>query len=87
VLGFRVFMAQVKRQRSLEDFQIDVDVIPLTADMTKQAVATSKRYQLSFYDSLILAAASEHGCRAVLSEDMQHGFKLDNGLTIINPFL
>lgn len=71
----------------LLDFQVSVDVIPLTADTTNQAILISKRYQLSFYDSLILASASEHGCRAVLSEDMQHGFQLESGLTIINPFI
>lgn len=71
----------------LQDIQIDVDVVPLTAKMTEQAVSISKRYLLSFYDSLILAAASEYGCSAVLSEDLQNGFKLETGLVIINPFL
>lgn len=61
----------------LQDIQVDVDVVPLTAEMTKRAIAISKRYLLSFYDSLILAAASEYGCSAVLSEDLQHGFKLE----------
>jgi predicted nucleic acid-binding protein len=71
----------------LQDIQMDVEVVPLTVDMTQQAVAISKRYLLSFYDSLILAAASEYGCSAVLSEDLQHNFKLENGLIIINPLL
>ncbi|WP_028488329.1 PIN domain-containing protein [Thiothrix lacustris] len=71
----------------LQDIQADVDIVPLTAEMTRQAVALSKRYLLSFYDSLILAAASEYGCSAVLSEDLQHGFKLETGLVVINPFL
>lgn len=71
----------------LQDIQMDVDVVPLTASITHQAVAISKRYLLSFYDSLILAAASEYDCSAVLSEDLQNGFKLDTDLVIINPFL
>lgn len=71
----------------LLDFQVSVDVMPLTAETTKQAISVSKRHQLSFYDSLILAAASEYGCRVVLSEDMQHGFKLESGLAVINPFI
>lgn len=71
----------------LQDIQVDVDIVPLTAEMTRQAVFISKRYLLSFYDSLILAAASEYGCSAVLSEDLQHGFKLETGLVVINPFL
>ena len=71
----------------LQDIQIDVDVVPLTAHMTHQAVAISKRHLLSFYDSLILAAASEYNCSAILSEDLQNGFKLETGLMIVNPFI
>jgi predicted nucleic acid-binding protein len=71
----------------LQDIQLDVEVVPLTAETTNLAVAISKRYLLSFYDSLILAAASEYGCSAVLSEDLQHGFKLETDLVVINPFL
>lgn len=71
----------------LQDVQMDVEVVPLTVETTSLAIAISKRYLLSFYDSLILAAASEYNCSAVLSEDLQHGFKLETGLVIINPFL
>jgi predicted nucleic acid-binding protein len=71
----------------LRDIQIDVDVVPLTVETTHHAISIARRYQLSFYDSLILASASEQGCSAVLSEDLQHGFKLETGLVIINPFL
>jgi len=44
------------------------------------------RYQFSFYDSLIVAAALEAGCRTLYTEDLQHGQRID-GLTIENPFL
>jgi predicted nucleic acid-binding protein len=39
-----------------------------------------------FYDALILAAAIESGCRTLLTEDLQHGRKVQ-GLTIVNPFI
>lgn len=71
----------------LQDIQIDLVIAPLTVAMTAQAVAISKRYLLSFYDSLILAAAVAYGCDVVLSEDLQHGFKLESGLMVVNPFL
>lgn len=45
-----------------------------------------ERYGLSFYDSLIVAAALEGGCTRLLSEDMQHGQQIE-GLRIENPFL
>ena len=40
----------------------------------------------SFYDALIIAAASEAGCSMLLSEDMQHG-RTVQGVAIFNPFL
>ena len=44
------------------------------------------RYQLSFYDSLIVASALEAGCGRLYTEDMQHGQRI-HSLTIQNPFL
>ena len=43
------------------------------------------RYQFSFYDSLIVAAALEAGCSRLYTEDMQHGQQIQQ-LTIENPF-
>ena len=40
----------------------------------------------TLYDSLILTAAIESGCHTLLTEDMQHGRKVQ-GLTILNPFI
>ena len=40
----------------------------------------------SFYDSLIVASALESGCKRLLTEDLQHGQRID-GLRIENPFL
>ncbi len=44
------------------------------------------RYQFSFYDSLIVAAALEAGCKTLYSEDLQHGQRIEQ-LTIQNPFI
>ena len=43
------------------------------------------RFSLSFYDALIVAAALEAGCTRLLSEDMQHGLRIET-LRIENPF-
>ncbi len=50
-----------------------------------KALALRTRWQLSFYDSLIVAAALEAGCKRLLSEDLQHGQRIE-GLRIENPF-
>lgn len=52
----------------------------------QRAQLLRQRYQLSFWDSLIVAAALESDCTTLYSEDMQHGLRIDNRLTIVNPF-
>jgi predicted nucleic acid-binding protein len=49
------------------------------------ALAIRSRWQLSWYDSLIIAAASEASCSVIYTEDLQHGAKI-NGVRIENPF-
>jgi predicted nucleic acid-binding protein len=44
------------------------------------------RYKLSFWDSLIVAAAKAASCRWLLTEDLQPGQNLD-GIIVVNPFL
>ncbi|MGZ8217416.1 PIN domain-containing protein [Methylomagnum sp.] len=41
---------------------------------------------LSYWDSLIVAAALETDCVTLYSEDMQHGQIINGRLTILNPF-
>jgi predicted nucleic acid-binding protein len=43
------------------------------------------QHRLSWYDSLIVAAAREAGCEVLYSEDLQHG-RLLQDLRIENPF-
>jgi predicted nucleic acid-binding protein len=44
------------------------------------------RYQLSYWDALIVAAAGASSCRYLLTEDLQAGQKFD-GVEVVNPFL
>lgn len=44
------------------------------------------RYHLSYWDSLIVAAAKVALCGFLLTEDLQAGQKLD-GVEIVNPFV
>jgi len=44
------------------------------------------RYHLSFWDSLIVAAAKSAGCRYLLTEDLQANQDLD-GVMVVSPFL
>jgi predicted nucleic acid-binding protein len=40
---------------------------------------------LSIWDAVVLSAASQAGCRLLLSEDLQDGFTW-GGVTVVNPF-
>jgi predicted nucleic acid-binding protein len=51
-----------------------------------QALRLEERYHLSWYDSLIVAAAMEGQCSTLFSEDLQHGQRFGD-LQIKNPFL
>ena len=45
------------------------------------------KYQYSYYDSLIISSALENRCSILYSEDLQHNQKIEERLTIINPFI
>ena len=50
-----------------------VAVAPVTANTVRDAMTVGKRYDLSHWDALIVAAAIATRCDTLYSEDMQHG--------------
>lgn len=50
------------------------------------ALDIGQRLRFGFYDSLVVAAALQAGCRRLLSEDLQHGQRIGK-LRVENPFL
>jgi predicted nucleic acid-binding protein len=59
--------------------------VELDTWMLGPAWSLEDRFGLSFWDSLIVAAASVAGCEVLLSEDLQHEMDLD-GVRVIDPF-
>ncbi len=51
-----------------------------------RALQLKSRHKFAWYDALIVAGALESSCTTLLTEDMQHGMRIDN-LRIENPFL
>jgi predicted nucleic acid-binding protein len=51
-----------------------------------QALRIRENNRISWYDSLIVAAAIEGRCEKLYSEDFQHGRKIE-GIQIENPFV
>lgn len=56
-----------------------------TAETILRATEISELAQLSFWDSLILAAAEQSGAGVLLSEALNHG-QVIAGVRIVNPF-
>ena len=51
-----------------------------------RALELTRVHSISWYDSLVVAAALEADCRILYTEDLQHGQQFDK-LTVRNPFL
>lgn len=69
---------------------LDVVLLPLVQVMPspalyQRALDVQQRWRFCFYDSLIVAAALTAGCTRLLTEDLQHGQRVDD-LTIEDPF-
>ena len=64
----------------------DIPVQPITFELFTQAAEISRRFQLSYWDGAILAAARAMECDAVYSEDMSDQQDYD-GMRVINPFI
>ncbi len=58
----------------------------MTLDIFRAGVALSQRYQLSYWDGAILAAAEALGCDILYTEDLTHGQDY-GGVVVVNPFL
>ena len=63
-----------------------LDVVPLTIEIHESGVALARRFKLSTYDAMIVAAALHAGCTTLWSEDMQHGLLINDRVRIRNPF-
>jgi len=60
---------------------------PVAVDgaMLDHAWKIQDRYQLSFWEALIVAAAKSAACRYLLTEDLRSGQDFE-GLLVVNPF-
>jgi predicted nucleic acid-binding protein len=56
-----------------------------SAALISEAIQLQGKHRLSWYDSLIVAAAMEAKCKVLYSEDLQHGQRFGE-LTVKNPF-
>jgi predicted nucleic acid-binding protein len=60
--------------------------VPSSVGLVSDAMRIHERYRISWYDSLIVAAAQQANCDTLYSEDLQHGQQF-GAVTVRNPFL
>lgn len=58
---------------------------PITLSVVEDALYLCHRFQLSYWDAAIIAAARHLGCTQVLTEDLNHGQDYE-GVRVFNPF-
>jgi predicted nucleic acid-binding protein len=92
VLGelFNVLVRKARRSRTeardaLLAWRDTFPTVETTPEVMLAAVDLATDHQFSIWDAVILAAASQAGCRLLLSEDLQDGFTW-GGVTVVNPF-
>ena len=74
-----------KARKAILSWRDAFPLIETSAEVMLAAADLATDHQLSIWDSVILSAAAESGCRLLLSEDLQEGFTW-KGVTVTNPF-
>jgi predicted nucleic acid-binding protein len=82
----RKFRLTPKEAASFVETWLAFPMAPLTADIVIEAMAIHQRFQLSYWDAAIIAAARSLACDVIYSEDL--GDNIDyGGVTVVNPFV
>ncbi|MDP9049720.1 MAG: PIN domain-containing protein [Acidobacteriota bacterium] len=61
------------------------EAVASSTPVVSGAIHIQQRYQLSWYDSLIVSAAQQGGCTTLYSEDLQHAQTFGT-VTVRDPF-
>jgi predicted nucleic acid-binding protein len=69
----------------IEDFR-RFPIVPVTADLVARGAAIAARFQTSYWDGAIVAAAEEIGAETLYSEDLNHGQRYGS-VRVVNPFV
>jgi predicted nucleic acid-binding protein len=68
----------------IEDYK-DWQIVVNTPDSIIEALSIEARYQISFWDALIVHAAEISGAAILYSEDLSDG-QLYGNVRVVNPF-
>ncbi len=77
---------EVTIQTLVRSFYQRYVVCPMDEEILLEASAVRQRYNLSFWDSMIVSTAIQYQCPILYTEDIGNGLVIRDALTIINPF-
>jgi predicted nucleic acid-binding protein len=77
-------LTQVQAERAVRDFST-LPIVNSDAALVLDAITTSDRYRISFWDSLIVEAALRAGAAILYTEDLQDG-QVFGSVAVENPF-
>ena len=80
-------VSELDIQRLVRSFYSRYPVWSLDENSLILASELRQTYQLSFWDSQIIANALESGASFLITEDMQNGMEIRGSLKIVNPFI
>ena len=67
------------------DLLANYPTVPVDEKLVRAGVAVSERYQVSYWDGAIIAAADRLGAPTLFTEDLNHGQSYGS-VKVINPF-
>lgn len=83
--GLRKLGLSLELVRARLEFFSGFEVVTASPQAILQALDVRQRWNLSFYDALIVQAAQASGCTELLTEDLQAGATIA-GVRVVNPF-
>jgi predicted nucleic acid-binding protein len=84
--GFRLTIPKADLESFVLTALFPMMAISSSPSLVVEGLRLQGANQLAWYDSLIVAAALQGGCKVLYTEDMQHGRRFGD-LVIQNPFL
>lgn len=77
-------MPRKEARAEVQDF-LTWEPVALSAELIRSAFEVQTRYEISYWDSLIVSAALAARCNFLLTEDLQDGQDF-GGLKVVDPF-
>lgn len=60
-------------------------LVPVDAALVQSGIVYARRYQITYYDAAVIAAAERLGAPVLYTEDLNHG-QVYGAVKVINPF-